>query len=113
VLEDVVAADDVVRAEVTVTNTGDRPVIETVQAYVSDLVTSVTWAEKELKAWRQVPVEPGRCVRVQLDIPAGDCTLVTADGQRVVEAGEFDLLVGPSSRESDLLRARFALTRPS
>ena len=43
-----------VRAEVTVTNTGSRPVLETVQAYVSDVVTSVTWAQQELKASLQV-----------------------------------------------------------
>jgi beta-glucosidase len=109
VLDDVVAADAVVRAEVTVTNTGDRPVLETVQAYVSDLVTSLTWADKELKAWQQVPVEAGRSVRVLIEIPGADCTLVTADGRRVVEAGAFDLLVGPSSRESDLLRAGFVI----
>ena len=113
VLDDVVAVDGVVRAEVTLTNTGDRPALETVQAYVSDLVTSVTWADKELKGWRQVRVEPGDSVRVGLEIPARDCTLVTADGHRVVEPGRFALLVGPSSREADLLRAGFTLTEPS
>ena len=48
------------RAEVTLTNTGARPALETVQVYVSDIVTSVTWAEKELKAYRQVDLAPGR-----------------------------------------------------
>ncbi|MDT5034143.1 MAG: beta-glucosidase, partial [Actinoplanes sp.] len=45
---------DVLRASVRLTNTGSRPATETIQAYVSDLVTSVTWAAKELKAYRQV-----------------------------------------------------------
>jgi beta-glucosidase len=36
-----------------------RPATETVQAYISDLVTSVTWAIKELKAYRQVTVPGG------------------------------------------------------
>jgi beta-glucosidase len=106
----VVPADGVVRAEVTVTNTGLRPVLETVQVYVSDLVTSVTWAEKELKTWRQVPLAVGESARVELEIPAGACTLVDADGRRAVEPGAFDLLVGCSSRDSDLLRAGFVLT---
>ena len=39
----------VVRAHVTLSNVGPRPALETVQAYVSDLVTSVTWAEKEAR----------------------------------------------------------------
>lgn len=100
---------DVVRAEVTVRNTGARPVRETVQVYVSDRVTSVSWADKELKAFRQVDVAPGESVRVALEVPVADCTIVDATGRRVVEPGEFDLLVGPSSRDAALLRAPFTI----
>jgi beta-glucosidase len=105
----VVAPDGAIRATVTVTNTGSRPALETVQAYISDLVTSVTWAERELKAWRQVDVGPGESVTVELEVPAAACTLVTADGRRVVEPGSFELLVGPSSRPADLLAAGFTI----
>ena len=104
-----VPADGFVRAQVTLTNVGARPALETVQAYVSDLVTSVTWAEKELKAWRQVQVQPGESVTVSIEVAAESCTLVSADGRRVVEPGDFDLLVGPSSRPVDLLRAEFRI----
>jgi beta-glucosidase len=96
-----------VRAEVTVRNTGTRPARETVQAYVSDRVTSVSWADKELKAFRQVDVAPGESVRVAIEVPVADCTIVDAGGRRVVEPGEFELLVGPSSRDEQLLRAPF------
>jgi beta-glucosidase len=34
---------------------------------------------------------------------------VTADGRRIVEPGGFELLVGPSSRPVDLLRAGFLI----
>ena len=102
-----VAADGVVTATVRLTNQGSRPAVETVQAYVSDLVTSVTWAVRELKAYRQVTVPPGESVLVEIAVPAAACSLVTADGRRVVEPGDFELLVGPSSRERDLLRAGF------
>jgi len=105
-----VAADGVVRATVRLTNTGVRPAVETVQAYVSDLVTSVTWAVRELKAYRQVTVPPGESVLVEIAVPAAACSLVTADGRRVVEPGDFELLVGPSSRERDLLRAGFEVS---
>ena len=104
-----VTADGFVRAQVTLTNVGARPALETVQVYVSDLVTSVTWAEKELKAWRQVQVQPRESVTVSIEVAAETCTLVTADGRRVVEPGDFDLLVGPSSRPVDLLRAGFTI----
>jgi beta-glucosidase len=108
--DDVVGEDGVLRAAVTVTNTGRRPARETVQAYVSDLVTSVTWADKELKAYRQVDVAPGEAMRVRIEVPAASCSLVDAAGRRVVEPGRFELLVGPSSRPGDLLRAGFTIS---
>lgn len=104
-----VGVDDTVRAQVTVSNTGDRPTRETVQVYVRDVVTSVTWAEKELKAYRQVDLAPGESVVVDLGLPVADCTIVDRRERRVVEPGAFDLLVGPSSRDEALLTARFTV----
>jgi beta-glucosidase len=109
VLEPVVGLDGTVRAEVTVTNTGSRPTIETVQAYVHDVVTSVTWARKELKAYRQVALAPGESQRVRVEVPVAECTIVDPAGARVVEPGAFELLVGPSSRDEDLLVGPFAV----
>ncbi|MGH6657865.1 MAG: glycoside hydrolase family 3 N-terminal domain-containing protein [Actinocrinis sp.] len=100
---------DTIAATVTVTNTGGRPVRETVQVYIRDLVTSATWADKELKAYRQIDLRPGESRRVDLDLPASACTIVTADGRREVEPGEFDLLVGPSSSNDKLLASRFTI----
>jgi beta-glucosidase len=104
-----VNTDETVRATVTLTNNGTRPALETVQVYISDLVTSVTWASRELKAYRQVEVPAGATVTVELELPAADCSLVTADARRIVEPGEFDLLVGPDSRPESLLSARFRI----
>jgi beta-glucosidase len=109
VLDDVVPADGVVRAEVTVTNTAARPALETIQVYVADQVTSVTWAVRELKGYRQVEVPAGESRRVALEIPAASCSVVDADANRVVEPGRFDLLVGPSSRLADLQVAEFTI----
>ena len=104
-----VGPDDIVRATVTIANTGDRPARETVQAYIRDRVTSATWADKELKAYRQFDLPPGDSADIDLEIPVAACTIVTANGRRVVEPGDFDLLVGPSSRDGDLLTARFTV----
>ncbi|MCL1900011.1 MAG: glycoside hydrolase family 3 C-terminal domain-containing protein [Promicromonosporaceae bacterium] len=98
-----------VRAQVTLTNTGARPALETVQVYVSDLVTSASWAERELKGYRQVMVEPGASVVVDLELSVAACTIVNARGERVVEPGEFELQVGPNSRPETLLRAAFTV----
>jgi len=104
-----VPLDGTVRAVVRLTNTGSRPARETVQAYVSDVTTSVTWAEQELKAFTQVEVAPGKTVDVEVVIPASRCSLVTADGRRIVEPGEFELRVGPSSRRADQHAVHFQI----
>lgn len=105
------AGDEIV-ATVTVRNTGARPVRETVQVYVRDAVTSVSWTDRELKAYRQVDLAPGASARVRIQLPVADCTIVDADGVRVVEPGAFELLVGPSSREAVLLSAGFEVVAP-
>ena len=107
--EAALAASDTIAAHVTVTNTGERPTIETVQVYVRDAVTSVSWADRELKTYRQVALGPGESARVRLDLPVAECTIVDAAGTRVVESGEFELLVGPSSRDEVLLAAGFTV----
>jgi beta-glucosidase len=76
---------------------------------VRDVVSSVTWAVKELKAYRQVRVEPGHRWWWTWNLPVAACSLVNAKGQRVVEAGEFELLVGRSSRSRDLMAVRFSV----
>jgi beta-glucosidase len=100
---------DTSEAEVTDANTGARPVRETVQLYVRDDVTSASWADRELKAYRQVLLAPGESQRVRVELPVSACTIVDAAGHRVVEPGDFDVLVGPSSREEVLLAARFTV----
>ena len=107
VVETALRSDDTVRALVELHNTGDRPAHEIVQVYVRDSVTSVSWADKELKAYRHVDLQPGETATVELSLPVAECTIVDAAGRRLVEAGEFELLVGPSSREDVLLSARF------
>ncbi|WP_299442174.1 glycoside hydrolase family 3 N-terminal domain-containing protein [uncultured Phycicoccus sp.] len=110
VLTPTVGPSGIVRATVRLTNTGRRPALETVQCYVSDTVTSATWADQELKAFRQVEIPPGESTLVELTVAASECTLVDRTGRRVVEAGEFELRVGPSSERERLLSARFQIT---
>lgn len=110
IVDDEVTPHDTVTARVTLRNTGTRPALETVQAYISDLVTSATWAEQELKAFQQVAIEPGGRVVIDIAVPASECTLVDAAGRRVVEPGRFELRVGPSSRRSDHVVAEFTIS---
>ncbi|PJM74478.1 glycoside hydrolase family 3 N-terminal domain-containing protein [Bifidobacterium simiarum] len=103
------SADDVVRATVPVTNTGERAGVEVVQAYIGDIVTSVSWTDRELKAFKRVEIAPGETKRVEIEIPVSACTIVDAEVNRIVEPGEFELLIGHSSRREDLKRAVFTV----
>lgn len=100
---------DTVRARVTLRNTGERPAHEVVQAYVRDAVTSASWADKELKAYRHVDLAPGAEETVELEVPVADCTIVDATGARIVEPGAFELLIGSSSRDEDLRSVSFTV----
>ncbi|GAA1257638.1 glycoside hydrolase family 3 N-terminal domain-containing protein [Arthrobacter pascens] len=109
ILAETITEDDWVEAKVTLTNTGTRPALETMQVYVADTVTSVTWAERELKSFVQVQVAAGESVEVDLSIAARSCSLVDQDGQRKVEPGDFELLVGRHSRDPLMLNSRFRI----
>lgn len=109
ILTGIVPVDGEVRARVRLRNTGERPAHEVVQAYVRDRVTSVSWADRELQAFRRVVVQPGEEVVVELAVPASACSIVDAAGRRVVEPGDFELLLGPSSREEALLPVPFRI----
>lgn len=109
ILTPAVSEHDTIRARSTLRNVGDRAAHEVVQVYVRDRVTSVSWADKELKAYRHVDLAPGEAVTVELTLAASDCTIVDAAGRRVVEPGDFELLVGRSSRDDDLQAVPFTI----
>lgn len=100
---------DTVHAEITLTNTGDRKGTEVVQLYIGDIVTSYSWTDRELKAFQRVELEPGESKTVAFDIPVSDCTIVDSEANRIVEPGEFEVLIGHSSRREDLKRTTFTV----
>ena len=100
---------DTVHAEITLTNTGDRKGTEVVQLYIGDIVTSYSWTDRELKAFQRVELEPGESKTVAFDIPVSDCTIVDSEANRIVEPGEFEVLIGYSSRREHLKRTTFTV----
>ncbi len=89
---------------VDVENTGTRAGVKIVQVYVSDVVTSVTWVSKSLQGFARVRLEPGEKKAMSVTLPWDAFRLVDADGRSIVEPGDFEVLVGPSSRDKDLLK---------
>ena len=98
------AAGQPVTVSVDVENSGERAGDEVVQVYVSDVITSATWVNKALKGFVRVHLEPGEKKAVQVELPWDSFKIVNAAGEPVVEPGEFEILVGPSSRDRDLLK---------
>ena len=98
-----------VQVEVTVKNTGGRAGTEIVQLYLNDVFTSLSTPEKKLKRYARVHLERGQSEVVRFELGPEDLTFIGRDGKPVVEPGEFEVLVGGSSRNEDLLKARFTL----
>ena len=85
-----------------VTNTGNRAGSEVVQMYIRDRVSSVTRPVKELKAFRKIFLEAGETRSVAFDITPEQLAFYDVDMKFVVEPGEFEIMVGNSSRDGDL-----------
>ena len=91
------AATDTINISVNVTNTGTRAGKETVQLYVSDLVSSIVTPEHELRAFDKVEIQPGETRTVNFALPVSDLALYGADKCWTVEPGQFELQIGPAS----------------
>lgn len=91
---------------VDVRNAGKRDGVETVQAYVNDCVSTVLTPVKQLAGFQKLALRAGEQRRVRFDIGFEALSLVLPDGSRTVEAGAFDLMVGHSSKDGDLLTVR-------
>jgi beta-glucosidase len=98
----VIEPDGSTRVLAIVTNTGDRSGSEVIQLYIRDRVSSATRPVKELKGFRKVWLEPGASTTVTLEITPASLAFTNIDLKRVVEPGEFDVMVGTSSRDEDL-----------
>ncbi|MGY0198549.1 beta-glucosidase [Leptothrix sp. BB-3] len=82
-----------------VANVGDMAGVEVPQLYVRDTLASVVRPVRELKAFARVPLDAGRSARVTFRIPVDMLCFTGHAGQRIVEGGAFELLVGASSSD--------------
>lgn len=87
-------------ATVRVTNTGSRAADEIVQLYIRDKVASISRPVKELKAFRRIHLAAGESQDVSFQITPDMLKFYNADLQYVLEPGEFDIMVGPNSRDT-------------
>ncbi|MEM1557542.1 MAG: glycoside hydrolase family 3 N-terminal domain-containing protein [Thermoproteota archaeon] len=82
-----------------ITNIGEREGDEVVQLYVQDLIASVARPVKELKRFQRVRLKPGESKRVVFSLTADDLAFFDTNMRRIVEPGEFKIMVGASSED--------------
>jgi hypothetical protein len=84
---------------VRVRNTGARAGTEVVQLYLRDVVAQVVRPVRQLAGFARVQLEPGATAQVQFRVHADRTAFTGRRLQRVVEPGEFEVLVGTSSAD--------------
>ena len=89
--------DETVTVSCTVKNTGAVAGDEIAQLYVQQVTSSVTTYEWNLRGFERVSLQPGESRAVTFRLPVSQMWLINRRGERVVEPGEFKVVVGASS----------------
>ena len=82
---------------------------ETIWQYMDGLATDSDIYSKELKDFCRVKLQAGESQTVTFYITREKLSFYNLHMQKVVEPGEFDVMVGSSSRDIDLLRKTFTV----
>jgi len=98
---------ETITASTTVTNTGKRAGVETVQFYLRDMVGTTTRPVKELKGFQQIALAPGESKTVKFEIKPDDLRFYHEDLKFESEPGDFKVFIGTNSR--DVKEATFKL----
>ena len=99
-----VKTSDKISVSIDIKNTGKVAGKEVVQVYVSDVASRLQRPPKELKAFRKVGLNPGETKTVDFVLDKEALSFYDPElKQWVAEPGEFEILIGSSSRD---IRAR-------
>lgn len=104
-----VSERDTLKISIGLRNTGAREAEETVFLFARRKVSRVTRPLLELKGYAKLRLAPGETGSVKLELPAAELRYPGPDLQPLFEAGEVDILVGPSADASGLLRQTIEL----
>ncbi len=104
-----VPVDGEIRLSCVVRNTGTRDGEEVVQLYVRDLYATLVRPVMELKGFKRVSLKAGSALRVRFALPVDMLNFTSTGTTRVVEPGEFEVMIGSSSEEAKFT-ARIAVS---
>lgn len=97
------------KISVKVTNKGNFEAEEVVQLYIHDLFGSATRPVKELKGFQKIKLKPGEEKNVIFTITPKDLRFYDSDMKYNAEPGDFEVFVGNSSSNDDLLKSKFTI----
>ena len=100
----IIRVDESTKVFVDVKNTGARAGEEVVQVYIRDVVSSVTRPLKELKGFKKINLKPGESQTMTFTISSDHLSFTNIDKEFIVEPGDFEIMVGNSSRDQDLTK---------
>ncbi|NOV28920.1 beta-glucosidase [Methylomonas sp. Kb3] len=103
--KDNIAMGENIDVTVKVKNTGTLTGKETVMVYLHDVAASVSRPVKQLKAFKKVELKPGAEQTLQFSLTPQDMSFIGVDMRRIVEPGEFEVMVGNEI-------ARFQVLKP-
>lgn len=99
----VAGPDDTILAEFELFNAGSRAGDETVLLFIRDPVASSARPLLELRDFRRASLEPGETRLLSFSLPPAAFRLLGCDLRPVREAGQIEILVGPTAERRALL----------
>jgi beta-glucosidase len=90
---------DQIEASVTITNTGKLGGEEIVQLYLRDIAGSIARPVKELKDFKKIKLSAGESKTIKFIIDKEKLSFYNQKLEWTAEPGEFDLMIGASSRD--------------
>lgn len=102
-----ISKDQTTTVRFKVTNTGELDGDEVVQLYLRDILASVARPIMELKGFQRVHLKKGETKELSFEITPEMLTMLNEGMDRVVEPGDFRIMIGSSSND---IRLRAILT---
>lgn len=94
-----ISTSESVNLSFTLKNSGTRDGEEVVQLYIRDMLSSVARPVTELKGFQRIHLKAGEAKLVSFEIAPGMLSMPDKNLNRVVEPGEFKIMIGTSASE--------------
>jgi len=94
-----ISANDKLQVSVTISNTGQVDGEEIVQLYIRDRVGAIARPVIELKDFKKLKLKAGESDTIQFFIDREKLSFYNQQLQWVTEPGDFDLMIGASSKD--------------